>query len=114
MIKLLFRLLVGFAAFSALTAVAYPPVQHRAEGTVQSFDLEKSILVLNATNKSDPTVFVVKAGRTRFRRDGKTAVPEQLTVGQTIQLYYRKELGKWVVTEILWKSVPTSKTQPSA
>jgi hypothetical protein len=55
---------------------------------------------------------VVKAGRTRLRHDGKKAAMEELSVGQAVHLYYKKELGEFVVTELSWKSPTLKEAHP--
>ncbi len=91
-------------------AEAMPAMQHLVKGTVQSVDEGKHILVLKSTEGDQPSVFVVQEGRTRLRQDGKQATLGQLLVGQAVQVYYKKELGEWVATEVSWKAATPPKT----
>jgi len=82
-------------------------VPHLVKGTVQSVDESKHVLVIASAERDQPLLFVLKAGRTRLRRNGKQATIGQLEVGQAVRVYYRKESGEWVATEVSWKA-PTS------
>jgi hypothetical protein len=91
-------------------AGALPPVQHFARGTISAIDNTKIVLALTNDGKDTPTTFTIKAGRTRFREDGKKASLETLKVGQSVWLYYRKEMGVWVATEVAWMASPPPET----
>ena len=85
-------------------AWALPPRQHLAKGSVAT--IEPAAIVLNASAdaaKDMPTTFVIKVARTRLREDGRKAAIESLKVGQSVRVYYRKEMGVWVATEVSWK-----------
>jgi hypothetical protein len=85
-------------------ASALPPRQHLARGSVAA--IGPDAIALNAAAdaaKDMPTTFVIKVARTRLREDGRNAAVESLKVGQPVHVYYRKEYGVWVATEVAWK-----------
>lgn len=89
--------------YCANIAGALPPRQHLAKGTVAAIAPDFIALSAKTVTASDaPTSFAIKAGRTRFREDGKKAVSERPKVGQPVRVYYRKEMGVWVATEVSW------------
>ncbi len=103
--------LVG-SLFLTNLASALPPRQHLAKGTVAAIGPDAIVLAVPATAPTDaPTTFAIKAGRTRLREDGKKATLENLKVGQPVRVYYRKEMGVWVATEISWK--PDTRSEPA-
>ena len=88
-------------------ASALPPIQHLAQGTVVAIDRGEIVLAATPAGKDTPTVFAIKEKRTRLRENGKKASVEHLKVGQLVRVYYRKEMGTWVATEVSW-TLPTS------
>lgn len=85
-------------------ASALPPRQRLAKGSVAAIGPDAIILDVTAdAAKGAPTTFVIKAERTRLRENGKKAVVGSLQVGQPVRVYYRKEYGVWVATEVKWK-----------
>ena len=98
--------LVGLLFFTNV-ASALPPRQHLAKGTVAAIGPDAIVLTMEtAVTKDTPTSFAIKAGRTRVKEDGKKAALENLKVGQAVRVYYRKEMGVWVATEVSWKHAP--------
>ena len=96
--------LVGWLLLASV-ASALPPMQHLARGTVAAIGPDAIVLTAASDAAKDvPTTFVVKAGRTRLRQDGRKATFESLRVGQPVRIYYRKEIGVWIATEVSWKS----------
>lgn len=98
--------LVGLLLFTNI-ASALPPRQHLAKGSVAT--IEPAAIVLNASAdaaKDMPTTFAIKAERTRLRENGRKAAIESLKVGQPVRVYFRKELGVWLATEVTWKRTP--------
>jgi len=99
-------LLLGIVALNPAGLRAMPNPPHLANGVVQSVDLENLMLVI-VPDDAGPRIFVIQVPRTRLRVDGKTAVLSQLRVGCPVRVYYKKEGGAFVATEISWKrSVP--------
>lgn len=90
--------------FWSVEAFALPPTQHLAKGTVAAVEHDKITLVLARPGKDEPASFTLQEGRTRFRQDGRKAALEQLPVGQNVRLYYKKEMGVWVATEVAWQT----------
>lgn len=84
-------------------AVALSPFQHRAKGTVTVIDTNILVIAPTPPDK-EPTTFVIKADRTTFRADGKKSPTLRPAVGEKVTLYYKKELGDCVATEVSWKT----------
>jgi hypothetical protein len=104
--KRAFFVLIGLLFFTNI-ASALPPRQHLAKGTVAAIGPDAIVLTVEpAAAKDAPTTFAIKAGRTRLREDGRKAEMERLKVGQPVRVYYRKEMGVWVATEVSWKLAP--------
>ena len=100
-------LVFGVLFASVTTSHALTPVPHRALNTiVRLVDVERRIVTLKSDAKDEPTEFVVEEGRTRLRCDQKPATLKDLAVGQHVQLYYKREHGENVATEIAWSSGP--------
>ena len=91
---------------------ALPPVQHRVAGVVRSVNLEKSLVTIASEGKDEPAEFAVEEKRTRLRRDGAPVLIGELEAGQRVEIYYRKETGGCVATEISWKSVAAPGEKP--
>ena len=110
--KSLLTILVAFViTLSTPVASAMPPLQHRVDGVLKTINPEKLAIVVDSGKNDHPTTFAIQAGRTRFRRDGKSVTLEQLPVGVQLRLYYRREVGQDVATEISWKAAsPTART----
>ena len=106
------RTLLFLVASLILTDVAsaLPPMQHLAQGSITTIDDAEIVLALTKVGKDTPAVFAIKLGRTRFRENGKKASLENLKAGQSVRIYYRKEMGMWVATEVAWKAAPPSQT----
>lgn len=102
--KAALRFLLGVLLLSGADVFALPSPPHQTEGAVAAIGREKITLAPAPLKKDNPTSFAIQAGRTRFRNDGRRAAAEQLPVGQGVRLYYKKELGEWVATEIMWKT----------
>lgn len=90
--------------FSNAESFALPPRQHLAKGTVAAIDREQITVVPSRPEKDEPTSFTIQEGRTPLRKDGRSAPAEQLSVGQSVRLYYKREMGAWVATEVAWKT----------
>lgn len=104
--KLTLCFLAGLLFFTNI-ASALPPRQHLAKGTVSAIGPDAIVLTVDtAVSKDRPTSFAIKAGRTRLREDGKATALERIKVGQPVRVYYRKEMGVWVATEVSWKHAP--------
>ncbi len=102
--KTTFRFLLVVLLFSGADVFALPSPSHQAEGTVVAIGREKISLAPAPSKENRPTSFAIQVGRTRFRKDGRVATAEQLPNGQSVRLYYKKELGAWVATEIMWEA----------
>ncbi|ODU23874.1 MAG: hypothetical protein ABS95_02885 [Verrucomicrobia bacterium SCN 57-15] len=103
----LFPLLLVGALLMRFESYAHAPLQHPARGVIQSIDQTNRTfaLVEAKTNR----VFVWKS-YTRFRRGWHKASPEMLYPGQTVKLWYRREIGQLVAYEIRWSETQTNKT----
>lgn len=104
--KRTFFLVLGLLFFASV-ASALPPRQHLAKGTVAAIGPDAIVLTVETTAAKDaPTSFAIKPGRTRLREDGRKVMLERPKVGQPVRVYYRKEMGVWVATEVSWKPGP--------
>ncbi len=109
--KLFRRMLCLAAALVAGAADAMPPLQHLAQGEVQSFDGKTQTLTIAPARLSMPATFVVVEGRTRLRADGKRVTLAQVPSAGPVKIYYRTERGQRVATEISWR-VRAEKEKP--
>lgn len=82
------------------------PVQHHLAGVVRAVNLKASIVTITPERESKPVDYIVETGRTRCRRDGEPARLADISASQLVEIYYRRESGSWVATEISWKSAP--------
>lgn len=111
--KIFLRVFFASVAFMT-TAHAMPPVPHLAHSTtVRAVDYEKRIVTLVAQGKDEPVAFVVENGRTKLTCDKRPAELKTLKAGQKVRLYYKREHGENVATEMAWTSAPSS-GQPEA
>lgn len=101
------RTLSLLLVFGILTNICFalPPRQHLARGTVVEIRGNEVVLALEKGAKDAPVVFAIKDGRTRWRENRRESSRASLQPGQTVRLYYRKEMGVWTATEISWTSV---------
>lgn len=95
-----FLILLGLT-LAAFETQARPPVQHPAQGVVQSIDPTNHTLVLTEPKAATSRTFIWKDS-TRFRVGGQKASPDSLHAGQPIKVYYRRESGKLVLREVRW------------
>ncbi len=95
-------LLITVAAGLLLAATpnvkALPPRQHSADGVVESIDCGSRSITLQPKDGGVPLLFVWKDS-TRFTRKGGCA-KYTLSSGQTVQVWYRREVGQNVLREI--------------
>ncbi|MBI3427910.1 MAG: hypothetical protein HY011_33725 [Acidobacteria bacterium] len=95
-----FLILFG-VTLAAFETQARPPVQHPAQGVVQSIDLTNHTLVLTEPKAATSRIFIWKDS-TRFRVGWQKASPDSLHAGQPIKVYYRRESGRLVLREVRW------------
>ena len=91
-------------------AMALPPRQHLARGTIAAIGPDEIVLAPTSAAKDAPTVFAIKQGRTRLRENGRKVPLEALKIGSLVRVYYRKEMGVWTATEVTWS--PASPQDP--
>ncbi len=104
-----FLILLGLT-LAAFETQARPPVQHPAQGVVQSIDPTNHTLVLTEPKAATSRTFIWKDS-TRFRVGGQKASPDSLHAGQPIKVYYRRESGKLVLREVRWRDSNRSEHQ---
>ena len=98
----LIRSLVLFGVLlAALKTQARPPIQHAAQGVIQSVDLTNHTLALSEPKVATSRIFIWKDS-TRFLVGGQKTSPNSLRAGQPIKVYYRRESGKLVLREVRW------------
>jgi hypothetical protein len=103
-------LLVGVLTAS-FESHALPPRQHAARGVIESIDHAKRIVVLIQPKTEQNRVFVWNE-TTRFRRGWHKASPDMLRPGDEVKLWYRREVGRFVVREVgLSNIAPSSGVQ---
>ena len=95
-------------AFCTGGSYAAPPVQRHRVGVVRSVNLLASVVTITSGDEKKPVDYVVDTERTRCRRDGAPARLADLAAGQPVEIYYRREAGAYVATEISWKSEPVA------
>ena len=105
--RFLILLCVTLAAFETQ---ARPPVQHPAQGVVQSIELTNHTLVLTEPKAATNRIFIWKDS-TRFRVGGQRTSPNSLHAGQPIKVYYRRESGRLVLREVRWSESNRSEHQ---
>lgn len=84
--------------------------QHLAQGTIVAIDNTQVVLILTSAGKDTPAVFAIKTGRTRLRESGRNSSLENLKEGQRVRVYYRKEMGTWVATDVSWNAASPPQT----
>jgi hypothetical protein len=89
------------AAFlaAAMPGWAMPPIQHPASGVIVAIDYASHTLTLARSQNHKPQVFVWNDS-TRFREHGKRICSGMLEPGQSVKLYYRREIGQLVPREV--------------
>jgi len=100
----LLTLLIVALCFCPTRVVALPPIPHLAKGTVTAITSGRIEIALECPDKEALTSFVIRKSRTHFWKDGKRTADERPSVGESVRLYYRKESGEWVATEVSWKT----------
>lgn len=110
----LIRSLVLFGVLlAALKTQARPPIQHAAQGVIQSVDLTNHTLALSEPKVATSRIFIWKDS-TRFRLDGQKASPDSFRAGRTIKVYYRRESGKLVLREVRWSEASLGRSSSPA
>ena len=94
--------------FPVAILCALPPTQHALNAVVRAVDADKRILRLEPGKADSPIELEVVAGRTRFRRDHEPAALADLVPRQNVHLYYVREPGRVIATEVTWKSGDTA------
>ncbi len=102
-------LLIGLLT-SGFESQALPPRQHAARGVIESIDHANRTLVLVEPKTKTSRTYVWNDS-TRFRQDGKKLTPDTLQVGITVQGYYRKEVGRFVLRELRWSNTAPSNSE---
>lgn len=98
-------LVTGLLLATAVSVRAVPPRQHAASGIIEQLDRSKRQLTL----KSAPGLELVWNGRTRFVGHCPGC---QLAIGQTVKIYYRREVGQNVLREVSLKAGDCQQGQP--
>lgn len=104
-----FLILLG-VTLATFETQARPPVQHPAQGVIQSIDVTNRTLVLTEPKAATNRIFIWK-NSTRFRVGGQKVSPDSLHAGQPIKLYYRRESGRLVLREVRWSESNRSNLQ---
>ena len=92
---------VAVAAFVAATANgwAMPPRQHSVSGVITDIDREAHTITL-APSKGDQPLVVVWKNSTRFSQGRSRICLGTLKSGETVKVYYRREVGQLVPREV--------------
>lgn len=102
-------LLITVAASLLLAATpnvwALPPRQHSVSGVVEAIDCTSQTITLKPKDGGVPLTFVWNES-TRFTKKGGCAKCG-LDFGQTVKVWYRREVGKNVLREVNTKGATT-------
>lgn len=102
-------LLIMIAASSLLvtmpSAMAMPPRQHSVNGMVEGIDCTSQTITLKPKDGGEPLTFVWNES-TRFTKKGGCAKCS-LDSGQTVKVWYRREVGQNVLREVNTKGTTT-------
>jgi hypothetical protein len=93
-----------FLALAFTPAYALPPFAHSMQGIVRTIDADQHIVIVKRLAAEIPLEFVVIENRTRFRLNKKPATLAKLTPGSFVQLYYKREGGLLILTEVNWSN----------
>ena len=104
------RMVLTVAAGLLLAATsdlwALPPRQHAVSGVIKAIDYDAHTITL-APPKGDNLVFVWKES-TRFSQGWSRICPSALESGQSMKVYYRREIGQLVPRDVnLGAKTPT-------
>ena len=93
---------------------ALPPRQHSVNGVIETIDCASRTITLNSKGGAAPLTFVWNDS-TRFTKKGACAKC-RLDSGQTVHVWYRREVGQNVLREVSTKgaaaAVETNPTGP--
>jgi hypothetical protein len=100
-------ILVGAGLLLAATNTSWarPPRTHSLRGVVESIDCASQTIALTSKDGATPLTFVWNDS-TRFSRKGGCAKCS-LDAGQTVRVWYSRELGQNVLREVSTKSPST-------
>jgi hypothetical protein len=101
--------LVIMLVLAVAPAWALPLLSHALEGVVRAVDIKKRALEIDAGPTEGVREFIVVEGRTQLRRDKQAVTLDKLEVGQRVRLYYKRESGRLILTEIEWLTAASSK-----
>lgn len=85
--------------------MALPPRQHSVNGVVEAIDCPSQTITLKPKDGGVPLMFVWN-GNTRFTKKGGCAKCS-LDSGQTVKVWYRREVGQNVLREVNTKGTTT-------
>ena len=97
-------LLINLVAVAALVAAtangwALPPRQHSVSGFITDIDHDARTITLAPSNGDQPLVFDWKDS-TRFSQGWSRICLGTLKSGETVKVYYRREVGQLVPREV--------------
>ena len=98
---------IAIAAGTVLAAIpdvqAMPPRQHSVDGVIETIDCASRTITLKSTDGAAPLTFVWNDS-TRFSPKGGCAKCS-FDSGQTVHVWYRREIGQNVLREVTTKGV---------
>lgn len=94
-------------ALIAVVAGALPPRQHLVVGVIQAINYEAHTITLAPAKGDQPLDFVWKDS-TRFSRGWSRICAGALAAGQTVNIYYRGEVGQLVPRQVKLQSVAST------
>lgn len=99
-------LLIGATLLATMpNATALPSRQHSVNGVVEAIDCTSQTITLKSKDGGEPLTFVWNES-TRFTKKGGCAKCS-LDSGQTVKVWYRREVGQNVLREINTKGTTT-------
>jgi hypothetical protein len=87
---------------AVVMAQALPHIAHWLKGTVRGIDAAARVVRIDPARPGDPTEVEIVTGRTVFHCNQQPAALGDLKEGQEVRIYYRKESGRAVATEVSW------------
>ncbi len=97
--KAVFPLLL-LLALAPTPAHALPLFARSMQGIILTVDADKHLVIVKPLATEIAVEFVVVENRTRFRLNKKPTTLAKLTPGSVVQLYYKREGGRLILTEV--------------
>lgn len=102
------KLIMPSIAFAAILAAspegwALPPRQHSVSGVIAAIDYDAHTIAVAPTKGDRPLIFAWK-GATRFSQGWSRVCIGTVELGQSVKVYYRREIGQLVPREVILRT----------